>query len=88
MRHDLMARYAAEGEMPVFGRLLERGASSEDGCLPALPTNTGAGWATLQTGAWAGTSGAITTPPSDCPPTCTSPTPAPTTATRGANSSR
>ncbi len=59
MRHDLMARYAAEGEMPVFGRLLERGASSEDGCLPALPTNTGAGWATLQTGAWSGTSGAI-----------------------------
>ncbi|HLZ71263.1 MAG TPA: alkaline phosphatase family protein [Dehalococcoidia bacterium] len=59
MRHDLMARYVAAGAMPVFQRLLARGVSGAGGCLPALPTNTGAGWATLQTGAWSGTSGAI-----------------------------
>jgi len=59
MRHDLMAAYAAAGDMPVVRELIARGASGEDGCLPSLPTNTGAGWATLATGAWSGTSGAI-----------------------------
>ena len=59
MRHDLMKRYAAAGEMPVLRGLMERGATGEGGCLPALPTNTGSGWATLATGAWSGTTGAI-----------------------------
>jgi hypothetical protein len=59
MRHDLMVRYAAEGVMPVFADLLARGATGDGGCLPTLPSNTGAGWASLQTGAWAGTTGAL-----------------------------
>lgn len=59
MRHDLMLRYVAAGQMPVVAGLIARGAIGVDGCLPALPTNTGAGWATLQTGAWSGTSGAL-----------------------------
>ncbi|HZQ35620.1 MAG TPA: alkaline phosphatase family protein [Dehalococcoidia bacterium] len=59
MRHDLMLRYVAAGQMPVAAGLIGRGATGVDGCLPALPTNTGAGWATLQTGAWSGTSGAL-----------------------------
>ncbi len=59
MRHDLLLRYVAAGQMPVVAGLIERGAVGVDGCLPALPTNTGAGWATLQTGAWSGTSGAL-----------------------------
>lgn len=59
MRHDLLERYAAAGLLPVLAGLMARGAVGEDGCLPALPTNTGAGWATLATGAWSGTSGAL-----------------------------
>lgn len=59
MRHDLMVRYAAAGAMPVFAELLARGATGAGGCVPALPSNTGAGWATLQTGAWSGTTGAM-----------------------------
>jgi predicted AlkP superfamily phosphohydrolase/phosphomutase len=59
MRHDLMIRYAAAGAMPTVAGLLARGASGEGGCYPSLPANTGAGWATLQTGAWSGTTGAI-----------------------------
>src|SRR5579884_3995752 len=59
MRHDLLERYAAAGAMPTLQRLMRDGAVGEGGCLPALPTNTGAGWATLATGAWSGTSGAL-----------------------------
>lgn len=59
MRHDLMLRYVAAGQMPVVAGLIAGGAIGMGGCLPALPTNTGAGWATLQTGAWSGTSGAL-----------------------------
>ncbi|MHB8576767.1 MAG: alkaline phosphatase family protein [Dehalococcoidia bacterium] len=59
MRHDLMERYAAAGQMPFLRGLMQRGVTGEGGCLPALPTNTGAGWATLATGAWSGSSGAI-----------------------------
>src|SRR5579885_1637979 len=43
MRHDLMLRYVAAGQMPVVAGLIERGATGVDGCLPALPTNTAAG---------------------------------------------
>jgi predicted AlkP superfamily phosphohydrolase/phosphomutase len=59
MRHDLLERYAVAGLLPALSVLLARGARGEGGCLPALPTNTGAGWATLATGAWSGTSGAL-----------------------------
>lgn len=59
MRHDLMVRYAAEGVMPVMAELLRRGARAPHGALPTVPSNTGAGWPTLLTGAWPSVTGAI-----------------------------
>jgi predicted AlkP superfamily phosphohydrolase/phosphomutase len=59
MRFDLVERYVAAGDMPVLAGLMGRGAVAEGGCSPAVPANTGAGWATLATGAWSGTTGAI-----------------------------
>src|SRR3712207_7446228 len=54
MRPDLVERYAAEGAMPAMAQLLREGVHGRNGVLPPMPTNTGAGWATLQTGAWSG----------------------------------
>ncbi|MGH2586814.1 MAG: alkaline phosphatase family protein, partial [Dehalococcoidia bacterium] len=59
MRQDLIERYAAEGVMPAMAALLREGVRGENGVLPPMPTNTGAGWATLLTGAWSGRTGAI-----------------------------
>ncbi len=58
MRQDLVERYAAQGSMPTMRRLLRRGVhASGDGLLTQAPTNTGAGWYTLATGAWPGVHG-------------------------------
>ena len=59
MRQDLVERFAAEGAMPAMAALLREGVRGANGVLPPMPTNTGAGWATLLTGAWSGKSGAI-----------------------------
>jgi predicted AlkP superfamily phosphohydrolase/phosphomutase len=59
MRQDLVEKFAAEGAMPAMARLLREGVRGWNGVLPPMPTNTGAGWATLQTGAWSGKTGAI-----------------------------
>lgn len=59
MRQDLLERYADEGVMPAMAAMLREGARGENGVLPPMPTNTGAGWATLATGAWSGRTGAI-----------------------------
>ncbi|MDP8910177.1 MAG: alkaline phosphatase family protein, partial [Chloroflexota bacterium] len=59
MRQDLVERYAASGDMPAMAALLREGVRGRNGVLPPMPTNTGAGWATLATGAWSGRSGAI-----------------------------
>lgn len=58
LRQDLVARYAAEGVTPTLGSLMERGVSAADGgLLTQAPANTGAGWYSLATGAWAGVTG-------------------------------
>jgi 2',3'-cyclic-nucleotide 2'-phosphodiesterase (5'-nucleotidase family)/predicted AlkP superfamily phosphohydrolase/phosphomutase len=58
MRQDLVERYAAQGEMPTMRSLLRRGVRARgDGLLTQAPTNTGAGWYTLATGAWPGVHG-------------------------------
>src|SRR3954470_14831258 len=58
MRMDAVKRYAAEGAMPGYARLLRRGAkASGNGLLTQAPPNTGAGWFTLNTGAWPGVHG-------------------------------
>src|SRR5262249_9843956 len=59
MRQDLVERFAAEGAMPALATLLREGVSGANGVLPPMPTNTGAGWATLLTGAWSGKHGAM-----------------------------
>ncbi|MGE3600297.1 MAG: alkaline phosphatase family protein, partial [Dehalococcoidia bacterium] len=59
MRQDLVERFAAEGAMPAMAALLRDGVRGANGVLPPMPTNTGAGWATLLTGAWSGKTGSI-----------------------------
>ena len=58
LRQDVVARYVADGALPAFGELLKKGASASDGgLLTQAPPNTGAGWFSLATGAWAGVTG-------------------------------
>jgi hypothetical protein len=58
LRQDLVRKYAAQGVMPTMRDLLKNGASaSGNGLLTQAPPNTGAGWYTLATGAWAGVTG-------------------------------
>jgi type I phosphodiesterase/nucleotide pyrophosphatase len=53
MRMDQTERYADQGVMPSYRRLLREGAkASGHGLLTQAPPNTGAGWYTLFTGAW------------------------------------
>ncbi|MGQ0550442.1 MAG: alkaline phosphatase family protein [Armatimonadota bacterium] len=57
MRPDLVQRYARGGFLPTMADLLRRGVRGDNGLVPALPPNTGAGWTTLVTGAWTGVHG-------------------------------
>ncbi|HSF26385.1 MAG TPA: alkaline phosphatase family protein, partial [Actinomycetes bacterium] len=53
LRQDLVAQYAAEGELPTMAEMLKKGTSASDaGLLTEAPPNTGAGWYSLATGAW------------------------------------
>jgi 2',3'-cyclic-nucleotide 2'-phosphodiesterase (5'-nucleotidase family) len=58
MRQDLVEKYVAAGGLPSMGKLLQHGAFAVDnGLLTQAPTNTGAGWYSLATGAWPGVHG-------------------------------
>jgi 2',3'-cyclic-nucleotide 2'-phosphodiesterase (5'-nucleotidase family) len=58
MRQDKVEKYAAKGVMPTMKRLLKKGVKAADsGLLTQAPSNTGAGWYTLATGAWPGVHG-------------------------------
>jgi len=58
MRQDTIERYAREGKVPGFAKLLRQGASARGGgMLTQAPPNTGAGWYTMATGAWPGVHG-------------------------------
>jgi len=52
----LIEKHIAEGHLPTFRRLFEEGVLAKN-CLTNYPTVTPPGWATLATGAWAGTHG-------------------------------
>ena len=52
MRPDLMEKYAAEGVMPTYKKLMESGVTGDNGMLQAFPPNTGVGWFTMATGAY------------------------------------
>ncbi len=58
LRQDLVATYAAKGQMPTMARFLRNGTQAAGGgLLTQAPPNTGAGWYSLATGAWAGVTG-------------------------------
>lgn len=58
MRQDLVKTYADQRLMPNMRELLKHGVQAGDnGLLTQAPTNTGAGWYSLSTGAWAGVHG-------------------------------
>ena len=57
MRPDLMERYAAEGAMPTYARLMTIGVRGANGLTQGFPPNTGVGWYTLATGTWPGEHG-------------------------------
>ncbi len=58
MRQDLVEAYADQRSMPNMSELLKHGAKAGDnGLLTQAPPNTGAGWYSLSTGAWAGVHG-------------------------------
>ncbi len=53
LRQDFVEKYAKQGVMPEMAGLLATGArASGQGTLAQAPTNTGAGWYTVATGAW------------------------------------
>ena len=52
MRPDLVDKYAAEGLMPTFKDLIDKGVKGDNGLQPAFPPNTGVGWYTLASGTW------------------------------------
>lgn len=52
LRPDLVQRYARLGLLPIMAHLIRNGVRGDNGLVPALPPNTGAGWTTLVTGAW------------------------------------
>ena len=58
LRQDAVEKYAGQGVVPGFRDLLRKGArASGNGLLTQAPPNTGAGWFTLNTGAWPGVHG-------------------------------
>jgi 2',3'-cyclic-nucleotide 2'-phosphodiesterase (5'-nucleotidase family) len=58
LRQDAVEKYANQGVVPGFRDLLRKGArASGHGLLTQAPPNTGAGWFTLNTGAWPGVHG-------------------------------
>ena len=46
----ILRRFAAEGVLPNFSRLMASGTTNE--AMPCLPCYTPSNWATLATGAW------------------------------------
>ena len=62
LRQDLVAQYAEEGSLRSIRHLLRRGTVAADhGMLTQAPANTGAGWYSVATGAWAGVHGSLNT---------------------------
>lgn len=50
MRPDLMEKYAAQGQMPTYAKLMATGVRGNNGMVQAFPPNTGVGWYTMATG--------------------------------------
>jgi len=52
MRPDLMERYAKNGLMPTYKKLMKDGVTGQNGMVQAFPPNTGVGWYTMATGTY------------------------------------
>ena len=52
MRPDLMERYAKQGSMPTYRKLMNEGVTGANGMVQAFPPNTGVGWYTMATGTY------------------------------------
>ena len=52
MRPDLMERYAKDGLMPTYKKLMKDGVTGKNGMIQAFPPNTGVGWYTMATGTY------------------------------------
>jgi 2',3'-cyclic-nucleotide 2'-phosphodiesterase (5'-nucleotidase family)/predicted AlkP superfamily phosphohydrolase/phosphomutase len=52
MRPDLVDKYVAEGLMPTYKDLIDKGLKGVNGLQQGFPPNTGVGWYTLATGTW------------------------------------
>ena len=59
MRPDMVQRYATAGDMPNYARFFNEGVTGENGMVPQIAANTGSGWTTISTGAWAGVHGQV-----------------------------
>ncbi|HKP51023.1 MAG TPA: 5'-nucleotidase C-terminal domain-containing protein [Chloroflexia bacterium] len=59
MRPDLVEKYVKAGDMPNYAKIVNNGVTGENGMVPQVAANTGAGWNTITTGAWPGTHGAM-----------------------------
>jgi len=58
LRQDLVQSYAAKGLLPAMKALIQTGTMAADGgALGQAAANTGVGWYSLATGAWAGVHG-------------------------------
>jgi 2',3'-cyclic-nucleotide 2'-phosphodiesterase (5'-nucleotidase family)/predicted AlkP superfamily phosphohydrolase/phosphomutase len=47
-----MEKYAGQGVMPTYARLMRDGVAGNNGMLQAFPPNTGVGWYTMATGTY------------------------------------
>ncbi|HSB38016.1 MAG TPA: 5'-nucleotidase C-terminal domain-containing protein [Gaiellaceae bacterium] len=52
MRPDLMERYAKQGSMPTYLKLMKEGVTGANGMVQSFPPNTGVGWYTMATGTY------------------------------------
>ncbi len=59
MRPDLAEKYAKSGDMPNYAKIFNSGVTGDNGMVPQFPPNTGAGWSSISTGAWAATHGGM-----------------------------
>ncbi|MEO8285371.1 MAG: 5'-nucleotidase C-terminal domain-containing protein [Chloroflexota bacterium] len=59
MRPDLVEKYAQAGDMPNYAKFFSDGVTGDNGMVPQVAANTGAGWTTISTGSWSGLHGQI-----------------------------
>ena len=59
MRPDLVDTWAKAGDLPNYAKIVNDGVTGDNGMMPQVAANTGAGWTSVSTGAWSGTHGQV-----------------------------